>query len=533
MIITKTPFRISFVGGGTDIRDFYKNEQGAVLSTSINKYVYIVLHNFFYNQIMLKYSKTELVDKPEDIEHPLIRECFLKTGVKSNIEFASFSDIPSSGSGLGSSSAFAVGLLKALYIHKDITKTNYDLAKEACDIEINRLKEPIGKQDQYACAVGGLNLIKFNEDESVKVEPVNISRKLTEELQGNMVMLFTGITRQASSVLSDQKEEMKKENKIKTMVKMRDLAFELKDSLSEGNLNSFGEILNKGWLLKKSLASGISNKSIDDYYNKALKAGALGGKILGAGGGGFFLFYCPKEKQANLINSLGLRQMPFEFEQSGSRIIYMRTDEMNTLDSIYDASDSIHEFSEKYSGYLGELFSKIDHDVVEKIIDSFIEAERNGKTIYFMGNGGSAAIATHFACDIGKGTKTANKMFKAISLADNLSMFTAYANDLGYEHVFSKQLENTLEKGDIVVCISSSGNSKNVINAAEYAKTVGAKTISFVGFDGGKLKEISDICLWIPSHLGEYEIVEDIHDVVHHLIEAYINRVNRKGNNSK
>ena len=529
MIITKTPLRISFAGGGTDIRDFYKREQGAVVSTAIDKHVYIVLHNFFYEKILLKYSRTELVRSPEKIKHPIIRECFLKTGVKSKIELASFADIPASGTGLGSSSAFTVGLLKALYMHKSISKTNKELAEEACDIEINRLKEPIGKQDQYACAVGGLNLITFNRDESVGIEPINLPHKTMQELQENMVLLFTGITRKARTVLSEQKKEMRKGEKIKTMIKMRDLALELRDQLRAGNIDSMGEILHKNWLLKKSLAQGISNEKIDRYYAKALEAGATGGKILGAGGGGFLLLYCPKEKQEKLVRTLGLQRMQFRFEHSGSRIVHLSTNEMNNLDTIYDTSESVHEFSQKYTGYLAETFARMNHDVIERIVNEFLEAEKNGKTIYFIGNGGSAAIATHFACDIGKGTKKSNKMFRAISLADNLSTFTAYANDLGYEHVFSKQLENVLNKGDILVSISSSGNSPNVINAVEYAKKVGAKTISFVGFDGGKLKEISDITLWIPSEKGEYEVVEDIHELIHHLIEAYINRISNKG----
>ncbi|MEM0230919.1 MAG: SIS domain-containing protein [Candidatus Woesearchaeota archaeon] len=531
MIITKTPLRISFAGGGTDIADFYRKHQGAVVSTSINKYVYIVLHNYFYNKIFLKYSKTELVSTPERIKHPIIRECFLKAGVKSGVELASFADIPSSGTGLGSSSAFTVGLLKALYMHQSTPKTNLELAEEACDVEIKRLKEPIGKQDQYACAIGGLNLLTFNKDGSVGVEPIYLPKQTLHELQENLVLLFTGITRKARTVLSKQKKEMKKKEKIETMLKMRDLAFTLRDELKSGNINSMGEILHKNWLLKKSLSEGISNKKIDAYYEKALEAGATGGKILGAGGGGFLLFYCPKEKQELLVKKLGLERMHFRFEHFGSRIVHLRTHEMDTLDQIYETSESIHEFSQKYSGYLAETFSKINHEVVEQVIKEFLNAERMGKTIYFIGNGGSAAIATHFACDIGKGTKKANKMFKAISLADNLSTFTAYANDLGYEHVFSKQLENVLNKDDILVSISSSGNSPNIINAVEYAKKVGAKTISFVGFDGGKLKEISDITLWIPTEHGEYEIVEDIHEIIHHLVEAFINRV--EGNKNK
>jgi len=326
MIITKTPFRVSFAGGGTDLREFYSKEEGAVLSTTIDKYMYIAMHRYFEKKIMLKYSKTEIVDFPEQIEHKLIRECFLKTNTREPIEMTSFADIPSSGTGLGSSSAFDVGLLKALYTYKGKNKENITLAEEACEIEIEMLKEPIGKQDQYACAVGGFNLIKFNPDESVFVEPLVIPLKIKRALDENLVMFYTGITRSASSILTKQKKECTKEDKFRNLVKMRDLAFELRDSLISGDITSFGSILNKGWMLKKELASGISNAEIDGYYNKALSLGAAGGKILGAGGGGFFLFYCPTEKQEILRKNLGLRKMKFRFEPQGSRIIYSEDD---------------------------------------------------------------------------------------------------------------------------------------------------------------------------------------------------------------
>ena len=326
MIISKTPLRISFFGGGTDYPTWFQENGGAVLSTTIDKYMYIAMHRYFEKKIMLKYSKTEIVDFPEQIEHKLIRECFLKTNTREPIEMTSFADIPSSGTGLGSSSAFDVGLLKALYTYKGKNKENITLAEEACEIEIEMLKEPIGKQDQYACAVGGFNLIKFNPDESVFVEPLVIPLKIKRALDENLVMFYTGITRSASSILTKQKKECTKEDKFRNLVKMRDLAFELRDSLISGDITSFGSILNKGWMLKKELASGISNAEIDGYYNKALSLGAAGGKILGAGGGGFFLFYCPTEKQEILRKNLGLRKMKFRFEPQGSRIIYSEDD---------------------------------------------------------------------------------------------------------------------------------------------------------------------------------------------------------------
>lgn len=327
MIITKTPFRVSFAGGGTDLKDFYELEEGAVLSTSINKYMYIAIHKFFENKIVLKYSQTEHVDSVDQIQHRLIKHCFLKVKTNDFLEVTSFADIPASGSGLGSSSAFAVGLLKALYTKNKINKSNHSLANEACEIEIDELKEPIGKQDQYACAVGGINLIRFDKQGNVIIEPVVMSKKLRQELENNLLMFYTGITRKASTILAEQKRETTKEDKLNNLRKMRDLAYELRDALIEENLSTFGEILHKGWLLKKQMAGGVSNELIDGYYNKALSLGAKGGKILGAGGGGFLLLYCEPQYQENLRANLGLREMKFNFDPQGSRIIYMEDDE--------------------------------------------------------------------------------------------------------------------------------------------------------------------------------------------------------------
>jgi D-glycero-alpha-D-manno-heptose-7-phosphate kinase len=323
MIITKTPFRVSFAGGGTDLKAFYDKEPGAVVSTSINKYMFITVNKFFEPKIILKYSATELVDHFQQIKHPLIREAFNKTETSIHTEMTSLADIPSVGSGLGSSSAFTVGLLKALYSFKNLNKNNLVIAKEACEIEIDRLGEPIGKQDQYACAVGGLNLIQFNSDDTVFVEPISLTKSYRNDLQDNLLLFYTGITRSASSILTEQKRETSKEDKFQLLCKMRDLAYELRDSMHSADLSAFGTILHKNWLLKKSLTSNISTNIIDSYYDKGISLGASGGKILGAGGGGFLLFYCEKDKQENLINNLGLRHVPFRFDPQGSRIIYM------------------------------------------------------------------------------------------------------------------------------------------------------------------------------------------------------------------
>jgi len=323
MIITKTPFRVSFAGGGTDLKEFYEKEEGAVLSTTINKYMYLALHRYFENKIVLKYSQTENVNSVSEIQHKLIKQCFLKTNTNKFVEITSFADIPAAGTGLGSSSAFTVGLLKALYTFNNQNRDNMILAKEAHEIEFEELGEPGGKQDQYACAVGGMNVIKFSPDGNVIIEPLAIPKSTKKELNQNLLMFYTGISRSSSMIHHEQRKEVLKADKFKNLCQMRDMVYELRDTLKENDLSTFGKILDKGWRLKRGLTSITSNNVLDGYYDKAIKLGATGGKLLGAGGGGFFLFYCDPEKQQNLRENLGLKEVKFEFEPQGSRVIYL------------------------------------------------------------------------------------------------------------------------------------------------------------------------------------------------------------------
>lgn len=321
MIISKTPFRVSFCGGGTDLKEYYSKKQGSVVSTAIDKYMYINVKDFFdRDKIFIKYSRTELVKNVDRIKHPIIREALKLTGIMRGVEISSMADIPSA-SGLGSSSAFTIGLLNALHAHLGEHKSPENLAKEACKIEIDILKEPIGKQDQYISAHGGFRHIRFNHDGNVSSEIIMIPKSLRKELESNFLLFYTGIARKASDILSEQKKNTG--NKMELLDKMRDLSFELKESLIKKDITRFGELLNKNWEYKKNLASKITNPLIDRYYNLALKSGALGGKILGAGGGGFLLFYCEHNKQNSVIKNLkSLRHVPFKFENQGTRIVY-------------------------------------------------------------------------------------------------------------------------------------------------------------------------------------------------------------------
>jgi len=323
MIGTRTPFRMSFIGGGSDLKEFYSRSPGCVISTTINKYMYLFVHPYFDDHIQIKYSKTELVEHANDVKHPLAREA-LKIFNLTGIDINSIADIPS-GTGLGSSSSYAVGLLHALYsyTHKHISAEQ--LARKACELEIDILNEPIGKQDQYAAAYGGFNIIKFFPDGHVDVEPIIMNLTVLDTLQKNLLLFYIGSTRLASPILLDQKQNMANdENKFKTLFEMTNLVTDMQKCLVDSDIQQFGKILDQNWQLKKSLSNKISDKEIDDIYDVGLKNGALGGKLLGAGGGGFILFYCEQKYQKKLRNALkNLRELNIKFERTGSKIIYV------------------------------------------------------------------------------------------------------------------------------------------------------------------------------------------------------------------
>ena len=322
MIITKTPFRVSFCGGGSDMANFYEKYGGCVLSTSINKYCYISIHPYFNeNQTLLKYSENELVDSPDQIKHRIFRQVLTDMGIH-GVEISSTADIPG-GTGLGSSSTFTVGLLNTLNCYKGKFVSKDKLAKLACEVEIKKLGNPIGKQDQYGAALGGLNFIKFNQDGSVSHEPILMEAKTYKELQKNLLMFYTGTTRSANTILAEQTKNITSEDKARNLLKMCGLAKDMKVALENNDISSFGKILDEGWQLKKELASGIANPAIDEAYEIAMKNGALGGKLLGAGGGGFLLFYCEEEKQEQLKKAIGLRELDFSFERDGTSVIYI------------------------------------------------------------------------------------------------------------------------------------------------------------------------------------------------------------------
>lgn len=322
MIITQTPLRISFAGGGTDFSGFYCREEGCVISSAIDKYIYVIVKKRFDEKIRVGYSRTEMVDTIDEIEHELVREALRKVGITKGIEISTMADIPSEGSGLGSSSSVLVGLLNALYAYRGDIVPAEQLAQEACEIEIDILGKPIGKQDQYIAAYGGLRLIRFHKNGCVSVDPVMMEENRRRYLESSLVLFYTGVTRMSSEVLTEQRSNIA--DRLPVLRMMRDQAYEIADCLCDSSrLTRIGYVLKEGWEHKKLLSGKVSNSHIDDIYNKALDAGAIGGKVAGAGGGGFLLLYCPPARQNGLRRALSdLQELPFHLERDGSKVIF-------------------------------------------------------------------------------------------------------------------------------------------------------------------------------------------------------------------
>ena len=321
MIITKTPLRVSFTGGGTDMADYYANHGGgAVVSSAINKYIYITVNPKFDSKIRISYSKTEIVDTVDELNHEIARVALNMAGISGGIEITSIADIPA-GTGLGSSSTFTVGLLNALYTYAGKILSPAEMAERACQIEIDILGHPIGKQDQYAAAFGGMNHFAFNPDGTVTRTQIVLNESDKRRMSRKLMFFYTGITRNADNILSEQKANIS--DKVMIMGLMKSQADSMRDRLiNDGFTEDFGLMLHEGWQYKKNLATHITDPQISEYYDKALDAGAIGGKLLGAGGGGFLLFYCDEWFQPNVEEALGLRRMDFRFTKNGSKVIF-------------------------------------------------------------------------------------------------------------------------------------------------------------------------------------------------------------------
>ncbi len=325
MIISQTPLRVSFLGGGSDLPSFYREHGGAVLSTAIDKSVYVTVSKKFDDAVRVSYSRTEEVPHAGEIQHPLVRESLNLLGIEGGVEITSVADIPAKGTGLGSSSSFTVGLLHALHAFVSRYANAERLAAEACEIELKKCGEPIGKQDQYAAAYGGFNFIRFNPDDTVAVKKLIISPQVLEELQSQLMFFYTGITRSASQLLARQSQELKQSTNAagatRRLVELAEIAY---IELSNGRVDQLGAMLDESWQLKKTLTEGITNEVIETAYKSAIQAGAFGGKLLGAGGGGFLMFFVPLQNQSAVRSALApMRETPFQLAPYGSRIIFV------------------------------------------------------------------------------------------------------------------------------------------------------------------------------------------------------------------
>lgn len=518
MLISKAPVRISFGGGGTDLPVYYERHGGAVLSATINKYFYSILTNSNNSMIEIESSDYQLHQQFENIHNVhlndalMIPKAILKHfDVEDKVHLTLKSDIPP-GSGLGLSGAVTASLVKTVSTYKKKLLSKKEIAELTSHIEIDVLNRPIGMQDQYASVFGGINFITFDKD-SIKVEPLALDSECKNRLEDSLMLFYTGMSRNSATILSNQKKatELEDSTVINSLHKIKDMAYRMRDVVCAGDISKFGKLLHESWEYKKNLSENISNADIDRHYAVALKNGAVGGKITGAGGGGFLLICCDKKHQDNVRASLineGLQEFKFSFENEGVHLV---------LDQIGHFKSTITP--EGYLLGMSTIVKRLDTRQINRITDIIFNAYKNDKQIFVMGNGGSAATSSHFCSDLAKTTKIEGKKgFRVIPLTDNIPLMTAWGNDTGYENIFYGQLSNLLNPGDIVIGISGGGNSSNILKAMEFAKTRSAAAIGFSGFKGGKLKECVDECLIVPS--DNYQFIEDVHMIIVHLVTS-------------
>lgn len=324
MLISRSPLRISLGGGGTDLPSYYTEHEGFLIAGAINKYVYITIHQTFINELIIKYSHLERVSNLDAIQHPIIKEALKLTGVKDmNLEITAMADIPA-GTGLGSSGSFTTALLKAIFAHQKKLVHPNELAELACEIEINRLKEPIGKQDQYIAAYGGLTAFTFHRDHTVSARALNISEETRYNLEDNLLLFFTGYSRSASNILRDQKERSEKKDAemLNNLHETKQAGYDSLKALESGNLVDFATIMDEQWIKKQQRSKGMSNQHIDEWYTYAKRNGAIGGKLIGAGGGGFLMFYTERKQELrHAMREKGLKEVRFSFDFAGSKIL--------------------------------------------------------------------------------------------------------------------------------------------------------------------------------------------------------------------
>ena len=326
MIISQTPLRIGLLGGGTDLPGYYREHGGRVLNCAIDKYVYVIVKQRFDDDIYVNYSKKEIVSRVDDLEHELVREAMHMAGVMNGVEITTLADIPSGGSGLGSSSAVTVGLLQALFAYQGRQVSAEELAERACTIEIERCRKPIGKQDQYMAAFGALTALEIAKDGKVSVSHPPLSMELVDALESNILLFYTGAARDAVTILREQDGATKSKDRVVvgSLREIKDIGIEIGNAIVKGDVRRFGELLDVHWQMKKRLSGGISSPEIDAWYELAKHNGAIGGKICGAGGGGFLMLYCEEDKHRlrDAMRRAGLCELNFRFEFEGSKVVF-------------------------------------------------------------------------------------------------------------------------------------------------------------------------------------------------------------------
>jgi len=517
MIISKAPVRVSFGGGGTDLPAYFREHGGAVLNTTIAKYNYAVLsdsdrpsidiHSADY-QLNYCYDARDVAGTVDVLDIP--KTVLQRYDVPNGLSLSLKSDVPT-GSGLGLSGAVTVNMINVLREFRNQPRSREEIAREATLVEVDLLGRPVGLQDQYASAFGGLNFMEFSAD-GTKVIPMSLADATLRELEQSCMLFFLNRQRNSATILGEVQQAVHTPGStaVEMLHRQKQTAYEMRDALQSGELRTFAELLDVSWRWKRSVAAGISNPDIERYYAAARAAGALGGKVCGAGGGGFLLLYAEPDAQPDVRSSLaelGLHhELKFEFDHWGVQTL------MN-----HDAQPTASIRPEGYLLGLETVMRQLDTVAIDRIAAAIYAAHHQHKKIFFMGNGGSAATASHAACDIAKTAMVANRRpIRTTCLSDNMALVSAWSNDVSFEDAFCGQLQNSLDPGDVVIGITGSGNSRNVVKALEYAKTHGASTIALVGFDGGEAKKVVDLALHVPS--GNYQFIEDLHMVVVHLI---------------
>lgn len=520
MIIAKSPVRLSFGGGGTDLPAYYEAHGGAVLSVTIDKYFYSVLEEIPGTGVEISSSDYQLHQRIADLEKANLKDALRipkavlrHFGVKGGVMLSLKSDIPP-GSGLGLSGAVATSLVRCVgaFVGQDLDKGK--VGELATHIELTVLGRPIGMQDQYASAHGGLNFLTFDTS-GTRVEPIEVSRSRQQELRRHLMLFHTGSSRDSARILEGQRQATQERDQsvLEALHQVKRTAYRMREILEGGDIREIGALLHDSWQHKKRFAKSVSNPEIDLYYDTAMRNGALGGKITGAGGGGFLLVFAEPERHKAVsgeLTALGLQELAFDFEYGGSQI---------TLDQAGRFKSTITP--EGYLLGMRAVVNRLDKAQIGRMADTLHAAYMADKQVFIMGNGGSAATASHFCSDLAKTVAVNGRRgFRAIPLTDNIPLMTAWGNDVGFEDIFSGQLRNLLNEGDVVIGISGGGMSPNVIKAMELSRERGAHTIGLTGFSGGALKDVAEECFIVPS--GNYQFIEDVHMMLVHLLTSLI-----------